>query len=139
MRQSLLTLWLTTIFILFAPGLACKKRYFRYTNSWRNCNEGRADFLKERLKEDCEVNMTQTYLQHNSRVNGALGAEISGELERTYSPPDVESCITYRCTITAWRFREWQNNDFDDKGKILFNTTSWRYESTWYSPDTNKC
>jgi hypothetical protein len=139
MRHTTFTLWLATLLTLFLPTLACKQRYFRYKLEYQNCNEGTAPGVEDRATTQCG-SFAGFYRQYNTQtVNGALGRDIDSSISFPQeSSKDVSSCITYYCTITAWRFREWQT-EFDDRAAPSFEKQGWSFDKDWYNGGTVDC
>ncbi|KAH9875559.1 hypothetical protein J1614_004295 [Plenodomus biglobosus] len=134
MRKSIFTLWLATFIGLLLPALACKQNRFEYAKFYENCNEGLATGNNDRIKEECD-DMANAYVIHNSRVNGNLGRDITAVLSRI-GHQDPKFCIGWTCTVTAWRYREWQT-EFPAVPKPVFD--GWNFTREYISKKTVDC
>lgn len=141
MRFSTLALWLATLFSFFTPSLACKKRYYQYWMEFANCNEGLQPTIKERAARECAT-FRQPFVDLSAQTQNQLGRDITAELTIAggtideYTDKGNTNCIYYQCTVTAWRYREWQTNM---EHRALPSFPGWKLKSRYFGRGTNNC
>ncbi|CAE7214445.1 hypothetical protein CFE70_009781 [Pyrenophora teres f. teres 0-1] len=112
MRQSVLTLWFATFITFFVPVLGCYQRFYTYYKEYQNCHEALSWGLEPHLAKECAT-LGQKFKDLNAQpvMQQIFGRDITSGLDGTVKlGNESPNCIAWRCGVTAWRFREWQNN-----------------------------
>jgi len=131
MRQSVLTLWFATFLTFFVPVLSCRQRAHVYYKEFADCNEGTQASLQDHMTAEC-AKLGQEFKDLNQRpeMQFIFGRDITAELSGlVYLPPDNSNCVAWTCTVTAWRYREWETTM---ENRALPSVPGWVFHNAYY-------